>query len=308
LTCCFSKPLIVNPKKHIEEAEIDDIYMQFEMARGDKREAGPPMYIVAPYDKDDKEEHHDSTRNATPHLIQSTWRPSTISPEWVVVGRAVALARRSYRFMMARLPEFSQDPSWSAVFHESSTSFQAYNILLRVSPDFVVDHETSSTGADFSPTPCKDGIMESSYTKSMKSRVQGPKALRRKLYKNIHTSKDHNRVMLLSWDPIESLLLSLRKNFGQYAIFFYNELTPEVIGLVWRPDTFKPISFSAMTAEYATPQNPVANSWKNDSLVVRNSSDLLREMSEYFDGIVTTVKILDNNRHASKKRRRTESE
>jgi hypothetical protein len=304
----FSKPLIVNPQKHIEEAEIDDIYLQFEKARGDKRQAGPPMFIVAPYDKDDEDEHDDAKRNAATHSKQNSWRPSAISPEWVVVGRAVALAKRSYGFMMTRLVDFDQTTNWSAVFHQSSTSFHAYNVLLRVSSDFVVDHETSSTGADLCPAPNKDGALESSYTRSMKARVQGPKALRRKVYKNLNTCNDPNNVILLNWDPIDSLLLSLRRNFGQYAIFFYNELTPEVIGVVWRPDTFKALSFSAMTAEYATPQNPVANGWKSDTLVVRNTRDMLRDMSEYYDGIVTMVKLLDGSRHDSKKRMRTESE
>jgi hypothetical protein len=302
-----SKPLIVNPQKHIEEAEIDEIHIRFEKARGDKKEGGPAMFIVAPYDKVDEEEFDDENSSTTLNSRNSTWMPSTNSPEWVVAGRAVALAKRSYQFLMARQADFDQSMGWFPIFQESLTSFHAYNVLLRVSPDFIVDHETSSSGVDLSPSRSKDEAVESSYTRSMKSRLEGPKALRRKVYKNLHTSNDPNHVMLLSWDPIESLLSSLRKNFGLYALFFYNELSPEVIGLVWRPDAFKAMSFSAMTAEYAMPQDPDANGWRNDSLVVRNSSDLLREMSEYYDGIVTKVKILDHSLQASKKRRRTES-
>lgn len=288
----------------MEEADIDEIYNQFETARGDKRESGPPMYIVAPYDKNEVDEGgfliNDATMKAQKQI--SSWVPSTFSPEWVVVGRVVALAKRSHQFMMERLVQFDTTADWCAIFQESSTSFHSYNALLRVSPDFVVDHEASSTGvADLNPMTNEEGVLESSYTRSMKARVQGPKALRRKVYKNLLQQNASNGVgaaathsILLSWNPIESLVFTLRSKYGRFALFFCNELAPEVIGLVWRPDVFKALSFSAMTAEYAMPLEADPSTWKNDSLVVRSTSDLLREMSEYFQGIVTTVKILDN--------------
>lgn len=228
------------------------------------------MYIVAPYDK--KEEEEEEQLRATPMKSQkhtSFWAPSTFSPEWVVVGRVVALANRSHQFMMERLVHFDATADWCAIFQESSTSFHSYNALLRVSPDFVVDHEASSTGvADLNPLTNEDGVLESSYTRSMKARVQGPKALRRKVYKNLLQQNASNGAgagshsILLSWNPIESLVSTLRSKYGRYALFFYNELAPEVIGLVWRPDAFKALSFSAMTAEYAMPQEADPKSWK----------------------------------------------
>ncbi|KAG7353253.1 Nrap PAP/OAS1-like domain containing protein [Nitzschia inconspicua] len=301
----LGEPLIVNPRKHIDEAEIDDIHVQFEMARGEKRESGPPMYIVAPYDKNNNEKDVMSESSSI-QTKQMGWRPSITSPEWVVVSRVVALAKRSYQFLMERLADFDESPEWSAIFHESSTSFHSYNALLRVNQDFIVDHETSSTGTNLNPSAKEDGTIESSYTRSMTARVQGPKALRRKIYKNLqqNTSNDASNSILVSWNPIESLLTSLRNKYGQYALFFCNELAPEVIGLVWRPDVFKAISFSAMTAEYSMPQDADSRSWKNDSLLVRSTSDLLREMSEHFQGIVTTVKILDHTGVSGVKKRK----
>jgi Nrap protein domain 6 len=303
----YSEPFIVNPRKHITESNMDEIYNQFEMARGKKRDSGPPMYIVAPYDNcDDEEQDIPMDKNPSHQSKQTTWRPSTASPEWVVVCRTAALAKRSYQYMMSKLVGFDKSSDWSAIFHESSSAFHSYDALLRVSPDFIVDLEASSTGTDLSSVVNENGVLESSYTKSMKARIQGPKAMRRKVYKNLqHNSSDKSHhSILLSWNPIESLLSVLRNKFGQYALFFYNELTPEVIGLLWRPDVFKPLSFSAMTAEHSMPQDADPINWKNDSLVVRNHSDLLREMTEHFQGIITTVKILKGPGVATKKRKR----
>ena len=91
------------------------------------------------------------------------------------------------------------------------------------------------------------------------------------------------------------MISSLREKFGSYALFFYNELSPEVIGLVWRPETVETTSFSAMTAEYARPLDDDEKTWKNDSLVIRNATDLLREMSEYYQHVITSVKIIDES-------------
>ncbi|KAL3935042.1 MAG: hypothetical protein SGARI_003133 [Bacillariaceae sp.] len=228
-----------------------------------------------------------------------------MSPEWVVVSRAVALAKRPYQFMLKRMVDFDASSDWSAIFHESTSSFHSYGVLLRISPDLVIDHEASSTGTDLGPQSNEKGMLETSYTRSMKARVQGPKALRRKVYRNLQNDQDEaNNSLLLSWQPIEAVLSSLRQKFGCHALFFYNELAPEVIGIVWRPDTFKPIPFSAMTAEYAMPESDNSTEWKNDTLVVRNPQDLLREMREYYQDIVTTARTLDSGN----KRKRSASQ
>jgi hypothetical protein len=298
---------VVNPRGHIDEAEIDEIYNQFEKARaGTKEESSPPMFIVAPYDKKDVDENDQKTQNAVDLSKQSSWWPSTASPEWVVVSRAVALAKRSYQFMVKRLVDFDDSGEWSAIFQESSASFHSYSVLLRISPDLVIDHEaSSSTGEDLSPLSNEKGMLETSYTRSMKARVQGPKALCRKLYRNLQNDlKESNNKMLLSWQPIESVVSSLRQHFGSHALFFYNDLAPEVIGVVWRPDSFKPVPFSAMMADYAIPESDDSSDWKNETLVVRNPKDLLREMSEYYQDVVTLAKILDPFR----KRKRSASQ
>lgn len=301
---------MVNPRRHLEEADIDEVYAQFEKARADTKESSPPLFIVAPYDKKEVDEDDPMNQNAVDTSNRRSWWPSTDSPEWVVVSRAVVLAKRSYQFMVKRLVDFDDSADWSAIFQESATSFQSYSVLLRVSVDLVVDQEASSTGADLSPICNEKGVLETSYTRSMKARIQGPKALRRKVYRNLQNdSNEANDTLLLSWQPIESVFSVLRQKFGAHALFFYNELAPEVICLVWRPDTFKAIPFSAMTAEFAMPESADSSEWKVDSLVVRNSKDLLREMSEYYQDVVTTAKTLDSpGRSSSSKRKRSTSQ
>ena len=251
------------------------------------------MYIVAPYDKLELDEEDPMNRNSVKTSNQSSWQPNTISPEWVCLTRSVALAKRSHSFMMKKLMTFSMSNDWSAIFHESPASFQSYSVLLRVNTDFVVDTEASSTGNDLSPSSGKTGIPETSYTRSMRARIKGPKGLRRKVYKNIQNSASNGPILL--WQPVQSVISSLRDKFGAYALFFYNGLSPEVIGLVWRPEIVETMSFSAMTSEYARPLDDDEQSWKNDSLVIRNATDLLREMSEYYQFVITTVKIIDES-------------
>lgn len=292
------EPLVVNPRDHINDDEYDAINHQFEEARGANMDLGPPMYIIAPYDKtgiDDEE-----TQNAVQVAKDSSWHPSVSSPEWVVLTRAVALAKRSYAFMSRCLVNFDES-AWSAVFHESAGAFKSYNVLFRVNSDFIVDPDSSSTGGNLDICANDDGILESAYTRSMKTRVLGPKALRRRLYRNLRAGTENG--VLSTWQPVQSVVSSLRDLFGQYALFFYNELSPEVIGLVWRPQTYSPMPFSVMTSDYAQPTEE--ENWKPDSLVMRNASDLLREMKQYNQDVCTTVKIFDTSYmvHRSKKRR-----
>ena len=283
----------MDPRGHIDIVDYDDIRVQFETARGKKGDSGHPMYIVAPYDKLELDEDDPMNRNTVKTSTQSSWQPNTVSPEWVCLTRSVALAKRSYTFMMKKVMSFDKSNDWSAIFQESPSSFQSYSVLLRVNSDFVVDTEASSTGNDLNPSSDKAGTSESSYTRSMKARIKGPKGLRRKVYKNIQNSSSDSTI--LHWQPVHSVISSLREKFGAYALFFYNDLAPEVIGLVWRPETVATLSFSAMTSEYARPLDSDEKSWKNDSLVIRNATDLLREMSEYYQYIITTVKVIDES-------------
>lgn len=281
------------------------------------------MYMIAPYDKVDYEfetTNQGAVRNAVDLQRTSLWSPNTISPELVVLNRVVALAQRSHQYLINQLLSFggSLMTDWCAIFQESPQSFHSYDVLFRINPDLVVDHRSSSTARDLNPMPKQDETngrteqeLQSCYTQSMVVRNEGPKDLRKKAYRNLVATivkgqgNDGEGTILPAWNPVRSVVESLRANFGRYALFFYNDLAPEVIGLVWRPNTFDTSAFSAMTAEYARPVQEQED-WTNDTLVCRSIMDLLRDMSPYFQDVITNVKIVQGHSNPSpgKKQRR----
>lgn len=283
----------------MDNNDFDAINSQFEVLRGVDMDGGLPMHIIAPYDKgtlDDEEPDLEDNNKSSNGL----WRPSVDSPEWVVVTRAVALAQRSHDFMVESLKGF-REFDWSTVFNESTAEFKAYDVLFRIHPDFVPDTTSSATCDALGLLDNDNGISESAYTRSMKARYIGPKPLRRKLYRNLRENESES--VLSMWRPVSEVVESLRERFGDMALFFYNELSPEVVGLLWRPQNFKTSPFSIMTSDYAKPIDDCE--WKSDSLVARNECDLLREMSQYYLNIVTTVKVFDNYASPTKKRKKS---
>ena len=77
--------------------------------------------------------------------------------------------------------------------------------------------------------------------------ANGPKALRKAIYKNLTTSAGES--VLHEWRPVDCLMESLCSKFGDKAVFFFNELTPDLIAALWRPDTFKTQPLSALHSE-----------------------------------------------------------
>ena len=303
----ISEPLVVDPRGHISDSDHDDIVLQFEKARG-ANDAGPPMYIIAPYNRQDQQEDEENDPqhgNADKSSESSIWLPSIESPEWVVVKRAAALARRSHEFLMDCIINFDEN-KWAMAFHETASSFQSYSVLLRVDSDFVFDLHSSSTSGELEVSPSKEGALHSAYTRSMIARFAGPKPLRRKVYRNLQGSEREG--VLLHWDPIQSLVNALTEKFGRFAAFFYNDLSPEVIALRWRPETFSLLPFSVMTSKYVRPAEK--SDWKSDSFVVRSADDILRDMRQYYHNFVTTVKIFDGQEAnaANHKRRKIEKD
>lgn len=77
-------------------------------------------------------------------------------------------------------------------------------------------------------------------------------------------------------------------------MFFYNEYCPDIIAVLWRPASFVPQPFSAVVSEFQQPV--VTSSWKEDTLVVTNTDDLLYEIGFSLKDIITNIKILDDKK------------
>lgn len=293
LTICFSDPLIVDPRGHIHNDDYDTINAVFDNVRGDKDD-GPAMYIIAPYTKSRFEENKVGNDSQL-----GSWQPSCTSPEWVVLTRAVALARRSHEFLISCLQNFKETDACS-IFRESATGFKSYDVLFRVHPDFNFDINSSSTSESLGNSENDDGLIESAYTRSMKARYAGPKTLSRKSYRNLNSNMEEP--LCTSWRPVCDLVASLREVFGDQALIFYNDLSPEVIALLWRPAVFESTSFSVMTSDYA---KPIGFAWESNKSVMRSEKDFLREIGMYSQEIVTSVKVVNCGSSSMKKRKIT---
>lgn len=286
------EPLIVDPQNHINADDRGLIRSQFDTARGPNEDLGPAMYLVSPSDYDGIEDGMSGATvvgadtNAKPVAgTEKVWTPSITAsqPEKVVLLRAAALARCSRDHLTTCLVRggSSRGSAWAAAFHESPASLTSYSALLRVDSSFVIDPGCSSTTADVSMS---DSV--SPFERSIQKLFSGPKALRKKHYKNLVLEKDTLHV----WHPVKSLVNLLRQKFKHYAVFFYNELTPEIIAVVWRPQAFQADAFSAMLS---ASKRPSIDNWKDDSLVVTNTDDIIFEIGCVCKNIVVDMKILD---------------
>lgn len=282
------EPLIVDPQGHFNDNDHSVIWKQFESIRGTTYDHGPAMYIISPCNRGGKETDNDDEGNDE-SSDNTLWTPvyTAHHPEIVVLNRTVALAERTYSFLFTALLEF-QPNSWSTAFQESTSAFRSYCALLRVDPAFLVDKNSSSDASNLGVS-FDDDNWESSYTRSMIRRMEGPRELRRRLYRNIVISKDDN--VLLEWRPAQEAVQALRAKLGPLALFFYNDLCPDVLAVVWRRPLFQPRSFSAINSEYVQPVT--VDDWKSDTMVTLNVGDILRETALYTTDIVVAIKVFD---------------
>jgi U3 small nucleolar RNA-associated protein 22 len=286
------QPLIVDPQEHFSEDDLSSILSQFEATRGDSYENGPAMYIISLYNHGFEDD--DNPNQKKDNRYQKTWVPTFTAtvPERVVLSRAVVLAERTYKFLHAALVNF-ENRSWPAAFQESADSFRAYSALLRVDPAFLVNTDASSTASDKSlvvSVNSKSEQLESTFTRSMRFLAEGPKDLRRKLYRNLMANESDDDVVL-DFRPIQVAVSTLRAKLGTKALFFYNDLCPDVIAIVWRRALLQQHPFSAVMSEYV---RPVAeDDWKSDTMVTLNIHDVLRETTCCTADMVVDMKIFD---------------
>lgn len=277
------KPLIVDPQDHLTGSDYETIFRHFEECRGEDYTKGPPMYIVTPNDR------KEITRSSAKHNGYTFFPTFTVTnPEQVILSRAVALAKRSFSYLLSCMSS-GLEPDVRAVFQESPQSLRSFSALLRVDPAILVDLACSSTDGDCSISINENGQVETSFMKSYRRRIDGPKALRKNVYKNLRTSAWED--VLLDWQPATHLVQSLRSKFGDKAVFFFNELSPDIIAVLWRPDTFRSGPLSTLHSEY---KRPIEKIWHSDTLVVNNQCDILAELESMCRPVVVNMKVLDD--------------
>jgi U3 small nucleolar RNA-associated protein 22 len=278
-----NQPFIVDPQGHLTRSDYENIFAHFKNCRGDGCTKGPPMYIITPNDRKEMKKSNEK------HYGGAFFPTFTIThPEQVILSRAAALAKRSFSYLLSYIAS-GLEPEVGAVFLESPQSLRSFSALLRVDPAILVDSACSSIDGDFAMSTNQNGQIETPFMKSYKRRINGPKALRKTTYKNLTTAAGEG--LLQEWQPISHLVQSLRSKFGDKAVFFFNELSPDIIALLWRPDTFKPGPLSALHSEN---KRPIEIFWHSDSLVVTNQDDILTEIEHMCQPVVLEVKVLDD--------------
>ena len=120
----------------------------------------------------------------------ASWKPTytQATPERVTLFRTAALAKRSYSYLLECLTD-TVDGKWTAAFRETQTSLKSFALLLRVDSNFVVDTAYSSTREELVFKASSDGHLESMFSRSARNRYEGPKALRRKMYRNLNSAQ-----------------------------------------------------------------------------------------------------------------------
>jgi hypothetical protein len=54
------------------------LFVEFEKARGKKMDRGPPMYIVAPYDRAEVDDDEANDEDTSKPSKESSWHPSAL--------------------------------------------------------------------------------------------------------------------------------------------------------------------------------------------------------------------------------------
>merc|ERR1712232_1258843 len=120
--------------------------------------------------------------------------------------------------------------------------------------------------------------------------------------KNLYHICNQNMINIESivhgWEPIKEFISYLQSKYDQYCIFFYNQYTPHVIGILFRPTILSsaPSTVSAMNCNYKRPYyNNTAtttNSNNNQLLAVYSINDIIREIQCIGEDIIQDVKIM----------------
>lgn len=126
--------------------------------------------------------------------------------------------------------------------------------------------------------------------------VRGPSAAHVTVYSNIAPSELTGHGLTVGdgpdvFCPVQSKLVnSLRDKFGHAALFFWNHMRGDRIGLVWRPTLFLPAKFSVKDCSGRLPivgLSDKANSGGSTSaLTIVNVAGLIAEMVSLSDGLI----------------------
>eukprot|EP00953_Heterococcus_sp_UTEX-ZZ885_P026064 14120-Heterococcus_DN1.PRE.2 len=257
------------------------------------------MYLIASYDKASNSGGNNSSNSSTTSSQQ--WIPSwtKTTPEHAVLGRVKALAQVSLSTLLQWITSTTAASSssntahetasvtdalgWQSVFKLSKEEVATFNVKIKINSMLCADSGNSVSGADT----------------LYKHKVKGCKALRLKLYKNMATGL-HASQLYIGFEPVHELVRELQARYGHVALFMYNSMAPNAIGIVWRPSAYTQSTFNAMNSRYCMPVASDSGSTSSSSSssvlakgtqVVPNVTQILAEIQALGGDMIESIHI-----------------
>jgi len=163
---------------------------------------------------------HDPTR--------SVWTQT--QPTAQTFQRMVALASKAAAWL-CELPtvEAFNLGSWPSTATIFQNDFSNFDVLIRIARSAIPRWAQTLQGSSKPPPRGKFSMSQ---------------------YKNLQIDVDG---LYLDFDPIGKFVEALEENFGDIALFFYDQLGGGVVAVVWKPAAFMPRNFRVTDAQHALP-------------------------------------------------------
>jgi len=106
-------------------------------------------------------------------------------------------------------------------------------------------------------------------------------------YKNLQIDMDG---LLVGFDPVGNYVKALEENFGDLAMFFYDQLGGDVVAIVWKPTAFLPGDFRVTEAHNRL---PLEMQGKKHVQTIPNILSILKDIEALGEGLVERVEQVD---------------
>jgi hypothetical protein len=118
--------------------------------------------------------------------------------------------------------------------------------------------------------------------------MKGPAFARLRLFTNLSSTERGTAGLLSGLQPVKEFVETLSLQFGREAVFFYDELAAEVIGIAWRPNIksarTQPSNLTVLECKHVAPAE--GHLPGRSEGVVWNESQVIAEMVATSLGLV----------------------
>ena len=156
-------------------------------------------------------------------------------PDKQILRRIVAFARETAKVLQQHTDSagMKTQGGMADVMQLFRTSLSDYDVLIKLKASGLPRKEHK---VDYAPPSAKS---------------------QRKKYKNLAVDANDQEgtesTTLVDHDPVQCYLRDLKSHYGGHALFFYDKLGGDVIGVVWNPDALAPCGFKAVYSQDAAP-------------------------------------------------------